>query len=421
MSATTYRPLAVEAVIKQLSQDEEGLATWRWRRCSREGRWLGPAKQGDTEALREALPQANLEVCLLLSGTEVVTQQVPFQPSERRHLARIVPYELEDDVTAELEDLHFAIGKPGDGEVPTAYVERDWLASQIADLEALGFEVSHCLPEPLLLPRPEHGWALRLDDQLQVHYGAGLGFAVEADMAAPVLASLAEVQSLPERLLLMADDRAQMERLQQALPQALARDLDGLAVEQQLGDRWDGLALDRYDSLDLRQGDFARQLPLNKWWREWRGVAVLASVALFVYVAVSLIQIQVNNAETAELRQQVNSVFREVVPQGAIANPEQQLKSKIAALQGGGSGASVVEMLATVGPLIAGDGNVNLRRLTYNDRQSEMQVTLEARSNSDILNLANAINQKGLRAVPQNMSQSGDRQQANMTITRTAQ
>lgn len=421
MSAVSYKPLAVQAVIKELRRDDEGVATYRWRPCSRDGHWLGSAREGTGEEMRQALPGENLEVCLLLSGTEVVTQQVPYNPRERRHLARLVPFELEEDVTTELDDLHFAIGKPGDGEVPTAYVNREWLAEQISDLEALGFDVAHCLPEPLLLPRPDSGWTLRLDDQLQVHYGPGLAFAVEPTMAKPAVASLAVTSPLPERLLLMADDQDHLDVLYELLPKSVEDKLTELDIEVQLTDRWDGLALDRYDSLDLRQGDFGRQLPFAKWWREWRGVAAVAAVALVGYIGVSVAQIQVYSAETDQLREQMNAAFRQVVPQGAIANPEQQLRSKIAEFKGETGGSSVVHMLATVAPLIAEDDDVTVRRLTYNDQRDEMQVTLEAKSNSDILDVSTAINQKGLKAVPQNMSRAGDRQQANMTITRAGQ
>ncbi|MGQ9426934.1 type II secretion system protein GspL [Gilvimarinus sp. F26214L] len=420
MATTSYKPLAVEALIKQIHRDEDGVAVYRWRPCTRTGEWLGPAREGDGDALREALPGSNLEVCLLLSGTEVVTQRVPFSSKERRHLARLVPYELEDDLTTELDELHFAIGKPGDGVVPTAYVNREWLVEQIQDLEALGFEVSHCIPEPLLLPRPEAGWTLRLDDELQAHYGPGLGFAVEASMTGPALASLAD-SDMPQQLLLMADRQEELDQLYESLPAPVHEHLTELEIELQLSERWDSLALDRYDSLDLRQGELARQLPIRKWWREWRTVAVVAGIALFAYVGVNIARMQVNNNATAELREEINAAFREVVPQGVIANPEQQLRSKIAEFQGESSGRSVVEMLAAIGPLIAENDEVIVRRLTYNDQRDEMQVTLEAESNSDILDLSNAINAAGLRATPQNMSRAGDRQQANMTITRAAQ
>ena len=420
MSPTAYKPLTVDAVVKQLSRDEEGVATYRWRPCSRTGQWLGPAREGSGEELRRELPGSNREICLLLSGTEVVTQLVPYQARERRHLARLVPFELEEDVTSDLDDLHFAIGKPGDGEVPTAYVNRHWLAEQISDLEALGLEVAHCLPEPLLLPRPEAGWALRLDSELQVHYGPGLAFAVEAAMAEPALLSLLESSVAPQRLLLLADEQPQVDRLYQLLPPILREELTELDIELRTGGRWDSMALDRYDSLDLRQGDFARQLPLAKWAREWRRVGVVAALALLAYVGVNVAQIQVFGAQTAELRGQINEAFRQVVPEGAIVNPEQQLRSKINEYGQTATGSNVVKLLADVAPLIAGNEDVVLRRMTYNDQRDEMQVTLEAQTNSDILELANAISQKGLQAVPQNMSRAGDRQQANMTITRGA-
>src|SRR5690606_33511826 len=122
----------------------------------------------------------------------------------------------------------------------------------------------------------------------------------------------------------------------------------------------------------------------------------------------------------AQLRQQTEAAFRQVIPQGVMANPESQLQTRIREYQGGAAASSVVELLATVGPLIAAEDKVALRRLTYNDQRDEMQVTVEADSNSEILALSNAINERGLRATPQNMSRAGNRQQANMTITRTA-
>lgn len=418
--ALTYKPLSVRALVKLLHRDEEGMARYRWRPCSREGQWLGPAQEGNLEQLRQALPGAGVEICLLLSGMEVITQQVSYQASERRHLARLIPYELEDDVTSELDDIHFAIGTPRDGEVAVAYVDREWLAEQIQELEAAGLEVSRCLSEPLLLPRVQDGWTLRLDEELQVHYGNCLGFSVEADMAGPALASLMDTADLPPYLLLIAEDQERLDKLYELLPPTLVDDLSELHIETRLAKNWDSLVIDEFHSVDLRQGDFARQLPWKKWWREWRTVAAVAGIAFVAYVGINAAQISAANKETARLRQQIETAFRQVIPQGVMANPESQLQTRIREYQGSNAGSSVVELLATVGPLIAAEDKVTLRRLTYNDQRSEMQVTIEADSNSEILALSNAINERGLRATPQNMSRAGNRQQANMTITRAA-
>lgn len=419
MALTRHKPLSVQAVVKLLERDDEGNALYRWRRCSREGQWLEPARQGSAQELSEDLPASLPEVCLLLSGTEVVAQQVSYQASERRHLARLIPYELEDDVTAELDDLHFALGTPRDGEVAVAYVDREWLGQQIDELEEAGLEVSHCISEPLLLPRAADGWTLRLEDEeLQVHYGSCLGFTVESAMAAPALASLMDTAVLPQHLLLIADDQENLERLYELLPATLLDDLNELQIETRLARNWDSLALDHYEAVNMRQGSFARQLPWRKWWYEWRMVAAVAGLAFFAYVGVNAAQIDQANRETAELRQQIEAAFRQVIPQGVMANPESQLQNRLREYQGSSGGSSVVELVATVGPLIAAEDKITLRRLTYNDQRSEMQLTLEASSNSEILALSDALNEKGLRATPQNMSRVGDRQQANLTITR---
>src|SRR5690606_8496583 len=144
------------------------------------------------------------------------------------------------------------------------------------------------------------------DSELQVHYNPGLAFAVEAAMAEPALLSLLESRVAPQRLLLLAGEQPPVDRLYQLLPPILRAELTELDIELRTGGRWDSMALDRYDSLDLRQGDFARQLPLAKWAREWRRVGVVAAVALLAYVGVNVAQIQVFGAQTAELRGQIN-------------------------------------------------------------------------------------------------------------------
>lgn len=420
MALTSYKTVSAHAVVKLIQRDDDGIAHYRWRRCNRDGQWLEPARHGSVQELREDLPAPAPEVCLLLSGSEVVTQTVAYQASERRHLARLIPYELEDDVTTELDDIHFAIGTPRDGEVAVAYTDHDWLGQQIDELEGAGLEVSYCIPEPLLLPRIQDGWTLRLDEELQVHYGPSLGFAVEADMAMPALASLMASADLPHSLLLIAGDQGQLDQLHELLATMMGEDLSELDTDTRIARDWDSLAIDQYQGLNLRQGQFARQLPWRKWWREWRSVAVVAGLAFFAYVGVNAAQINQANRETSQLRQQIETAFRQIIPQGVMANPESQLQTRLREYQGSARGSSVVELLALVGPLIVADDKIVLRRLTYNDQRSEMQITVEANSNSEILALSNAINARGLRATPQNMSRAGNRQQANMTISRAA-
>lgn len=406
---------------------------YQWRLCDDEGRWLGETKTGTVQTLREsfAASASDIPICLVLSGTEVITQPVTVNAKERRHLHKLVPFELEDSLTDEIEDLHFALGTLSEDSLIAAYVNNEWLANQLEELESAGFEVAHCFSQPLMLPRETNAWTLHLDDQLNVHYGDGLGFSVEPSLAPIVLASLAENNPVPEKILLLAADQYHVDLLYQYLPetikQALQTQTDNAELEQSSSDRleakiaegWDSFDISRAADLDLRQGNYARQLPLKKWWNEWRNVSVLAVVALLVYVGINITQIQVYKAKRADVVAERSAVFSQVV-QGREQDAEKQLKNKLAEYETSSTGGSVIEMYAQVAPLITANSDIQLRTLRYTNQTGDMQLTLEAKSYGSVLALSEEINKKGLQARLQNTSQQGEQQQARMVISRAA-
>ncbi|GAB1269672.1 type II secretion system protein GspL [Aurantivibrio infirmus] len=413
------KKITTQVMIKLLSRDDEGVAHYMWRRCDDQGRWLGEAQQGDIELLQTLLPGNHVEVCLVLSGTDVVLQDVPFNTKERRHLARMIPFELEDELTSEIDELHFALAAPSDDAVTTAYVDNDWLAQQITELEAVNFEVSHCIPEPLLLPHTAGSWTLHLSNQqLMMRQDENLGFTVEESLAAVSIEALSQSAATPENLLLLAPNEEQLNTLYGLIPPHLEQNIIAEQIESRLADYWQSISFQNAPLLDLRQGRYARQFPYMKWWQQWRSVAAVALVSLVAYLGVSIGQIQIANSQQKELRQQINDTYRQVVPQGAVANAEQQLKQKIAQFEGSGGGGSVVALLAKIAPIIAENDDVNLRDLRYVDQSGEMQLTLQAKNYDTISKLESAIKKSGLEAKLLNTSRAGDEQQARMVVSR---
>ncbi len=430
---------SAESRLDNNSENSDSSETlYQWRLCDENGSWNGEMQSGTVAQFKASFPAAAMDipVCLLLSGTEVITQKVPINIKERRHLQKLVPFQLEDSLTDELDNLHFALGSPTENEVVTAYVNDLWFASQLNELEKAGFEVTYCFSEPLMLPREENAWTLRLDDQLHVHYGEGLGFTVEQSLAGVVLSSLVQTTPPPEKILLLAADQYRIDILFQYLPEVLKNgllaqeeyknteagsEIDNKPdnIEAKLTEGWDSLDISRAASLNLRQGKYARQLPLKKWWGEWRNTAVLGLAALIVYVGVNITQIQVFNGKRADIVAERSAVFSQVV-KGREQDAEKQLKNKIAEYENTSSGGSVIEIYALVAPLITENKDISLRTLRYTDQTGDMQLTLEAKSYGSVLALSEAINQKGLQARLQNTSQQGEQQQARMVISRAA-
>ncbi|MGI1679598.1 MAG: hypothetical protein K6L75_12735 [Cellvibrionaceae bacterium] len=407
-------------------------SVYQWRLCDEDGHWSSEKQIGSVQEFRGSFTAnaTDIQVCLLLSGTEVITQPVPINIKERRHLQKLVPFELEDNLTDEIDDLHFALASPTENEVVTAYVNNEWFSFQIEELENSGFEIAHCFSEPLMLPRENNAWTLRLDDQLHIHYGNGLGFTVEQSLAQVVLASLVQSAKPPEKLLLLAEDQYHIDVLFQYLPEVLKESLQSQAedenseselanIEARIAKEWDSLDVAHVADLDLRQGSYARQLPFKKWWAEWRSVSFLALAALMVYVGVNMTQIQILKSKRADVVAERSAVFSQVV-KGREQNAEKQLANKISEYETTSGGGSVIEMYALVAPLITNNKDVNLRTLRYASQTGDMQLTLEAKSYGSVLALSEAINQKGLQARLQNTSQQGEQQQARMVISRTA-
>ncbi|GAB1258611.1 hypothetical protein NBRC116494_31130 [Aurantivibrio plasticivorans] len=409
--------MTVNAFIQLISRSDEGGPWYQWRRCDESGAWVDEPQQGGLDEIQEELNGS--EITLLIDGSKVVTQSVGFSSEERKHLRSLVPYEIEEQLASELDDLHFALGNINDDKVVTAYLDNEWLAQQFEELESCGVDIMHAFPEPLLLPREDNAWTLSVGETLSVHYGEGLGFSLELGLANIVLQSLCNEHPLPEELLLIGENQDVIRDLYARLPETLRESVDQEHTHTLVADEWQRIAVNHVASVDLRQGSYARQLPFKRWFKEWRPVAILGAVALFAFVAVNVAQIQVLDSKRAKLMAQGVEVYRQVVPEGRVQDPEKQLKRKVAEFETTPNAGSLMEFYSKVAPLIANNNDISLRSLRYTNQTGDLQLTLEASSYGSVVSLSDAINSTGLQARLQNTSQQGGQQQARMIVSRS--
>jgi general secretion pathway protein L len=383
---------------------------------------------GSLEQCREELAGQARELWLLLPGETVSTRIMPFVARERRHNRQAMPYQLEEFLAGDIEALHFALGQwrmaaepTGDNDalVSFAWCDRQWLQQQLQPFAELELELSAVVPEPLMLRR-EDGWVLRLEQTLWCHIDDGYGFAVDAELAGETLAMLYREHGLPSRLVLSAASAAVLEQLKQLVPEAL-RDL----AETRRETLWQSLTpvtrLPAESSrlvpeLDLLQADFARRLPLARWWRQWRGVAALLGVALGAWTATGVLHIQQQRAQQAQLVSQTETAFRSVVPQGVLVDAEKQLRHRVASLGSSSNTTGPVALIARIAPIIAQDKGIVLRGLSYNQRQGDIRLNCRAQSFSAIEQLLARLLEQGLQAELVHSSADGEGQQARFRI-----
>mgnify|MGYP000191591661 CR=1 FL=1 len=416
-------------LVKLTAEAADAVYSWRWADES-------SAERGDIHALSAAVADRECELWLLVPGARVLIRELHFSRKEQRHMRNLAPFQVEDDLAGELDDVHFAFGAAIDGQVPLACVDKPWLEAQFAHFAEAGLEVNRCLPEMLLLPGSAQRWTLRLGTELQLRRATGDSFAVSEPLARTALAALQaqllelpeqdnkeagdeEQQStLPDELVLQAESEAALERLAGLLPGGL-NNLGASRVERQVVDGWD-YDLQRTDVIDLCQGDFSRRLPLQRWWQQWRAVAAVAVAVLVAFAAVNIAELQSLKAQQAEQRRAIQTVYRRVVPKGAMVDAERQLSQKAKSFQSGGEVSSrLLPMLAAVTPALAGADGVALRTLNYSDDKNELRINIQAPAFNVIEQLRGQLNGKGLQATLDSSTARGDQHQARLRIRRS--
>ncbi|HEY7883983.1 MAG TPA: type II secretion system protein GspL, partial [Cellvibrionaceae bacterium] len=357
-------------------------------------------QRGDTQALAESLGAGNHQALLILGGPQVAMRQLAYSEQEKKHLKRLMPFQLEEAVIGDISQFHFALGQPKDGQVALAYTEKSRLQALFTELAKANIEITRCVPAALLLPLPAdengqpQGWALhKIGSEVLVRHGQGTGFTVDQKNLAQTLSLLLtaenRVDQLPE-LALSAASETDLAELRAALPTAL----EGASTRQQVSDIH--LLSPANDTINLCQGEFSQRLPVERWWRAGRGLIIGAGVALVVYIGTLVLGIYQLQQDNLDTRRAIEQVFRTVVPTGPANDPERRLSIMLRDLQPDVGGSAAVPLLAQVLPQIP--DTVTVRGIHYTANNDELSLNLQASTFNAIETLRSEIANGGLGA-----------------------
>ena len=217
-------------------------------------------------ACEVSLPE---NTCLALPSDMVRNLTVPVAPEEVKHLRRALPFMLEESLLEDVSELNFAHAPLRDGLQAVGVVKRatvkEWMEEVPEPLRDLPW-----VTEALCLPWSAGQWTLLFESgSVLVRWGEAEGARVEVALLPALLESLDSGQGVvvaygqdeaAARASIPPQFHDQMQWRQGGLSEALL-----LAEPAPAGP-------------DLRQGAFAPQLPLKRWWGIWQQVAVALSL-----------------------------------------------------------------------------------------------------------------------------------------------
>lgn len=297
-------------------------------------------------------------------------------PAQATAAARILAAEASADPIA---DLHVAVGDEGPGERPIAVVRAREMTGWLAALAVAGVDPVAMVPAPLLLPRPEHGFARgEIAGQVLVR-GRAIGFADEIGLTEMVTGGEPPATLEPDVL------------------------------------RAAAVATIAAPPLDLRQGPFARRRRRAIDWRLVRRLAVLGLAILGVTLAIDLVRIARYSFAADALDARADALARTALPRGeTVADADRQLVERLSRVRGPGLGYSATA--ATVYDAIRAVPGTELTALDFQANGS-LRLGVACEREALATDLKRAIEARGLAVRAGVFQAAGGRVTGELTVS----
>jgi len=401
-----------------------------------ETEWLTLDENGMPATVRQRGPLSlaaavarTAKVIVLVPATQILLAEPDLPPGSGVKLARAVPFALEEQLTEDIDQLSFAIGRRhAGGGTPVAVVSRTVLQGWMSDLNAVGIEPVAMYADMALLPENPGQSVLWLEQgRLAVRRPGMLPFAVElspvteALVVAGVIADPLGTEETPRVLesVILYATRDDWERVQEEF-EGLLEKFDSLRI-QILTDGplpWLARDLAGTEAVNLLQGEFARATDYGARWHRWQRAALLAVALLIVHVAAQALQIHRANRETAALDGEIAQIFSASMPAEKLLDPRRQMQSQLDRMRRSGAGPQYfLRTLQALGGALAGTPKTTIDALSFREQSLDMKVT--APSLAALSQIAQLVGKQGLTAEIQSSTPTPTGVEAHMQI-RTA-
>lgn len=348
------------------------------------------------------------KVVALAPATQVLLAEPELPPGSGVKLARAVPFALEEQLTEDVDQLSFAIGRRrANGRTPVAAVSHTVLQGWLADLSAAGLEPLAMYPDISLMPENPSQTVLWFEKtRLSVRRPGALPFAVELSPVSEALVVAGVIPDpldtnpelkVPESALLhiTRDDWAHSQNEFERLADKFASLKVQLLPDGPLP--WLARSLDTTDAINLLQGEFARVTDFAARFRQWRTPALLAGGLLAVHVAAQAVQIRQAKHEAAALDGQLASLFSSAMPAVPMQDPRLQMQSRLDRIHKSGAGPEYfLRALKVLSGAMAVAPKTTIDTLSYRDESLDMKVS--APSLAALSQLSQFIGKQGMTA-----------------------
>jgi general secretion pathway protein L len=341
------------------------------------------ARRGNVSwgSLNDAADQSRShKTIVLVPGTDVLLAEPVLPLKSGAKLAQVVPFALEEQLAADVEDMHFAVGKrdsrPG---TPVAAVARARMDEWIDLLKAVGLSTDTMYAETSVLPTVTGAVTVLIDGKrLYVRRENQPGTVIEVEplIEALQMALGSGEESREHVTIFVSEEDYERER-------ELLEELREFTASLQLKLLPDGplplLATNilKSGAVNLLQGPYAAKTKLNVSFAPWRYAAILATVFVAAHVGVKSWQYFHYKQVESQLDAQITETFQQSLPGAPVPDPleaRRQVEQILGQLRGTGPTSGMLTTLAMLSEAMAQAPNTDIEALSYRNNVTDLRV-----------------------------------------------
>ena len=306
---------------------------------------------------------------------------------QQRHIDKILPSILEDNLATDIDQLHFVTGNvSNDDELNVIVVEQSEIADYLALFNQAGLKPQAFLADSLSIPLHDTQWSLHVNgDVSQLRTASQMSHIFDTQNISTLLGLMPIEQ---DAMLSVYAKESQREELSIPMP-----------VE------WRGETIDKLTTLpnkavmamNLLQGKFKPQSNVQKYWQQWKRVAILAAVALGLQLITVGIETWQLNQQVKSTKTEIEKVFHKTFPdEKRMVNAKAQTMQRMAGLQSQQDGMGFLILLQKISPALKASNNISLSRINFEQRLGTINLDVKAQDYSQLEQLKVTIEQLGL-------------------------
>ncbi|HKQ16657.1 MAG TPA: type II secretion system protein GspL [Steroidobacteraceae bacterium] len=321
------------------------------------------------------------KVIVLVPGTDALLAEPVLPVKSGTKLAQVVPFALEEHLAADVEDLHFAVGKrearPG---TPVTVVSHARMQAWQALLTDAGLHADAIYPETAALPETPNAITLLVDGaRVYVRRPDTPGAVLDVQPLIEALQlALASGEEAREHVTIyVSEDDYERER-------EMLEGLREFTASLQLKLLPDGplplLAANvvRGNAVNLLQGRYQMKRKLTMSFAPWRYAAVLAGVFVVAHLGLKSWQYFHYRSQEARLNQEIGEVFQQLMPGAPLPDPSaarRMIEARLNQLRGGGNSMSgMMTTLAALGDALGQVPDTNVESIAYTNNTTHLRV-----------------------------------------------